>query len=80
MPSSLHEALLSQEYTFGKEGHWIIEPEKNVAQSRLFLLSVSEFLVVGLLCFIAFFGSIKYLDILPETSGSMSFVCLFVFE
>lgn len=45
---------------------------ENAAQSSPFLLAVREVLVVGLLCFIAFFGSIKYLDILPETPSLLS--------
>lgn len=46
--------------------------QRKCSSKRPFLLADSEFLVVGLLCFIAFFGSIKYLDILPETSGLLS--------
>ena len=43
MLSSLHEALISQEeYTFGKEEHWIREPEKiQLKADYFFYMSVN---------------------------------------
>lgn len=51
----LHEVLISQKKIYIWEGRTLNHrTRENAAWSSLFLLAVSEFLVVGLLCFIAF--------------------------